>query len=132
MCNFFISGKIRSVAPVFLIIFFTRFIFLELSKGQDFTLNQILSVPYSYYLVSDPHEDRIAWVENRKGIRNIRIASTPDFKPVQTTDLAQRLRKRGVHTEVLIFPDKVHSFLRYESWLRAFHATADFFNRFLK
>lgn len=86
MYNFFISGKIRSVAAVFLIIFFTRFISFEPSKGQDFTLNQILSVPYSYNLVSDPYEDRIAWVENRKGIRNIWIAFTPDFKPVQITD----------------------------------------------
>ncbi|RMD95780.1 MAG: S9 family peptidase, partial [Calditrichaeota bacterium] len=50
----------------------------------------------------------------------------------QTTDLAQRLREKGVHTEVLVFPDEVHGFLRYESWLRAYTAAADFFDRFLK
>lgn len=50
----------------------------------------------------------------------------------QTTDLVQRLRGRKVHVETLIFPDEVHGFLRYASWLRAYRATADFFDRFLK
>lgn len=50
----------------------------------------------------------------------------------QTTDLVQRLRERDVHVETLIFPDEVHGFLRHESWLRTFSATADFFDRFLK
>jgi dipeptidyl aminopeptidase/acylaminoacyl peptidase len=49
----------------------------------------------------------------------------------QTTDLVRRLRERDVHTEVLVFPDEVHSFLRHENWLRAYRATADFFDRFL-
>ncbi|MCG8604593.1 prolyl oligopeptidase family serine peptidase [bacterium] len=50
----------------------------------------------------------------------------------QTTDLVQRLRERNVHVETLIFPDEVHGFLRHESWLRTFRATANFFDRFLK
>ena len=50
----------------------------------------------------------------------------------QTVDLVQRLRERNVHTEVLVFPDEVHSFLLYENWLRTYLATADFFDRFLK
>ncbi len=49
----------------------------------------------------------------------------------QTTDLAQRLRERKVHVETLVFPDEVHSFLLHRNWLRAYHATADFFDRFL-
>lgn len=49
----------------------------------------------------------------------------------QTTDLVQRLRKLGVHVETLIFPDEVHGFLRYESWLKAYTAATDFFKRFL-
>ena len=50
----------------------------------------------------------------------------------QTTDLAQRLRNRGVPVETLVFPDEVHSFLKHKSWLQTFQAAADFFNRFLK
>lgn len=49
----------------------------------------------------------------------------------QTTDLVRRLREREVHTEVLVFPDEVHSFLRHENWLRAFRETEQFFVRFL-
>jgi dipeptidyl aminopeptidase/acylaminoacyl peptidase len=49
----------------------------------------------------------------------------------QSIDLKNKLDALGVYNEVLIFPDEVHGFLRYDSWLRAFRATADFFDRFL-
>ena len=38
----------------------------------------------------------------------------------------------GVHNEVLVFPNELHGFLRHESWLCAYKASADFFDRFLK
>jgi dipeptidyl aminopeptidase/acylaminoacyl peptidase len=47
----------------------------------------------------------------------------------ETGTLVEQLRKLGVEHEILVFPDEVHSFLRYESWLRAYGATADFFKR---
>ncbi len=50
----------------------------------------------------------------------------------QTVDLMARLKDRGVHTEVLVLPDEVHGFYRYDSWLRSYKATAEFFDRFLK
>jgi len=50
---------------------------------------------------------------------------------IQTTDLVQRLRERDVHIETLVFPDEVHGFYRYDSWLRTFEAAVDFFDRFL-
>lgn len=50
----------------------------------------------------------------------------------QTVDLARRLRERDVHVETLVFPDEVHGFLRHENWLRAYEATAEFLDRFLK
>lgn len=52
---------------------------------------------------------------------------------IETTDLVQRLREQSrAHIETLILPDEVHGFLRYESWLKVYRATFDFFNRFLK
>ncbi len=52
---------------------------------------------------------------------------------IQTVDLVQRLRRLGrAHVETLIFPDEVHDFLLFRSWLRAYEASADFFERFLK
>ncbi|MCA1815448.1 MAG: S9 family peptidase [Acidobacteria bacterium] len=50
----------------------------------------------------------------------------------QTVMLVRRLRDQNVEFEELIFPDEIHDFLRHESWLRAYHATADFFDRHLK
>ena len=47
----------------------------------------------------------------------------------QTVDLVARLRPRGIHVEQLIFPDEVHDFLLYSSWLRALQANSDFFDR---
>ena len=50
----------------------------------------------------------------------------------QTEDLAQRLRHQKVPFEQIIFPDEIHDFLLWKDWVRAYSATADFFDRNLK
>jgi dipeptidyl aminopeptidase/acylaminoacyl peptidase len=50
----------------------------------------------------------------------------------ETVALAEALRTRGVTLEQLVLPDEIHGFLRHESWLRVFRASADFFDRHLK
>jgi dipeptidyl aminopeptidase/acylaminoacyl peptidase len=50
----------------------------------------------------------------------------------ETVALAEALRKQGVTFEQLVLPDEIHGFLRHESWLRVFKASADFFDRYLK
>ena len=45
--------------------------------------------------------------------------------------MVEALRKQGVEAEELIFPDEIHGFLRHESWLRAYRAGAEFFDRHL-
>jgi dipeptidyl aminopeptidase/acylaminoacyl peptidase len=50
----------------------------------------------------------------------------------QTTDLAEKLRDKNVQVEVLVLPDEVHGFLRYDSWKRVFESAKDFFDRNLK
>jgi len=50
----------------------------------------------------------------------------------ETVHLVESLRKQGVEFEQLIFPDEVHGFLMHKSWLKAYTATADFFDRKLK
>jgi len=47
----------------------------------------------------------------------------------QTVDVLQRLRIQKVHVEKLIFPDEVHGFLMWKSWIRAYGATEEFFGR---
>src|SRR5579875_1148386 len=49
----------------------------------------------------------------------------------QMVDLVQRLRAYHVPFEQLVFPDEIHAFLRWHTWIRAYAATADFFTRVL-
>ncbi|MEP6595846.1 MAG: prolyl oligopeptidase family serine peptidase [Ginsengibacter sp.] len=50
----------------------------------------------------------------------------------QTVNLVEKLREQNVYFEQLIFPDEVHSFLLHSNWLKAYHASEDFFKRQLK
>jgi dipeptidyl aminopeptidase/acylaminoacyl peptidase len=50
----------------------------------------------------------------------------------ETVTLAEALRKNGVTFDSLVIPDEIHGFLRHESWLRVFTATAEFFDKHLK
>ena len=51
----------------------------------------------------------------------------------ETVDVVEALRqKTDTHFEQLIFPDEVHGFLLHRNWLKAYEATADFFDRMLK
>ncbi len=43
--------------------------------------------------------------------------------------MAQRLRRQNVELGELILPDEIHDFLMWKSWVRAYQATAEFFNR---
>ncbi|MGZ6015050.1 MAG: S9 family peptidase, partial [Phenylobacterium sp.] len=47
----------------------------------------------------------------------------------ETIDLARRLQKKGVDFEELVIPDEIHGFLRYDSWLKADTATAEYLTR---
>jgi dipeptidyl aminopeptidase/acylaminoacyl peptidase len=64
---------------------------------KDFTLEQVLSAPYPAGLVSAKRSDRIAWVMNDRGARNVWTAAAPDFRPVNLTGFAR--------DEVLEIPD---------------------------
>lgn len=47
----------------------------------------------------------------------------------QTIKLTEALRERKVHVEDLVLPDEIHDFLRNASWLAAYHAAVEFFDR---
>ena len=51
---------------------------------------------------------------------------------IESINLIVELRKRKVEVEQLVFPDEVHDFLRHQNWVKAYKASADFFNRRLK
>jgi len=47
----------------------------------------------------------------------------------QTTDLVEKLRAQNVAFDELIIPDEIHDFLRWNDWVRAYRAAAEFFER---
>jgi len=49
----------------------------------------------------------------------------------QTTDLVEKLRAQNVAFEELIIRDEIHDLLRWSDWVRAYRATAEFFDRTL-
>lgn len=49
----------------------------------------------------------------------------------QMVDLVQRLRANHVPFEQIVFPDEIHGFLMWNTWVKAYAATADFFERVL-
>lgn len=63
---------------------------VEAQRASDrgratFTIEEILSAPFSYQLVSARGADRIAWAMNEEGKRNVYTAAAPDFRPVRLT-----------------------------------------------
>jgi dipeptidyl aminopeptidase/acylaminoacyl peptidase len=53
--------------------------------AEEFTIEQVLSVPFPYGLTGASHAPRVAWVFDNKGERNIWVADAPDFVPRQVT-----------------------------------------------
>jgi dipeptidyl aminopeptidase/acylaminoacyl peptidase len=47
----------------------------------------------------------------------------------ETIKLVEALRNKGVYFELMVLPNEVHDFLLYRSWLKAYAASADFFDR---
>lgn len=76
------------------------------ASTRDFTLEQTLAYPFPLELKAAAHGDRIAWVINRTGVRNVWIAQAPKFEPHQVTrftgDDGQEI------TQLTFSPDGMH------------------------
>lgn len=59
------------------------------APAQDFSIEHILSAPYLTNLVAAPDSDRIAWVENIEGQRNIWMAAAPNFEAIKLTNYSK-------------------------------------------
>jgi dipeptidyl aminopeptidase/acylaminoacyl peptidase len=55
------------------------------AAAQQFTLDQVLSAPFPSDLTASPVGDKVAWVSNVKGVRNIRVAEPPAYTPRSIT-----------------------------------------------
>src|SRR5215475_10081585 len=54
-------------------------------QNNGFTLEQVLSSPFPSDLVASPAGERIAWVFNAQGKRNVWVGEGPNFKARQLT-----------------------------------------------
>jgi dipeptidyl aminopeptidase/acylaminoacyl peptidase len=71
-------------------------------------------------------------VQTLLGLQSILMIHGDDDRNVpfgESVNVAEILRKQGVHVEQLIFPDEVHSFLLHQNWIKAYEATFEFINR---
>ena len=50
----------------------------------------------------------------------------------QTVDLAGKLKDHDVEVEELVLPDEIHGFLMWKSWIRAYTAEQEYFDKKLK
>ncbi|MFQ5633359.1 MAG: DPP IV N-terminal domain-containing protein, partial [bacterium] len=71
------------------IICLSLFIYAGPLLPQTFALDDVLSAPYPTGLVAAEKTDRIAWVANDRGVRNIWTAAAPDFQAHKLTDYTE-------------------------------------------
>ena len=66
--------------------FLLLFLFLATKTFAQFTIEQVLSAPFPTELKASPVGNKVAWVFNQQGSRNIFVAEAPDYKPRKITN----------------------------------------------
>jgi dipeptidyl aminopeptidase/acylaminoacyl peptidase len=79
---------------------------MAVPASANFTMEQVLHYPYSDNLASAEHADRIAWVRNVAGVRNVWVAEGPAFKARQVTQYAEDDGQEI--TQLTFSPDGTH------------------------
>jgi dipeptidyl aminopeptidase/acylaminoacyl peptidase len=64
-----------------IVLFLTK----TMARSSSMTLEDVMALPFSSQLTAAEHTERIAWLVNRKGVRNIYSATAPDWRPTQVT-----------------------------------------------
>jgi dipeptidyl aminopeptidase/acylaminoacyl peptidase len=72
----------------------------------SFTLEDVLDFPFISHLVAGDNEDRIAWVQTFRGVRNVWVAEAPAYVPRQ---ISQNSQDDGLElTQLMFTPDGSH------------------------
>lgn len=77
----------KHARPISLSVFSIALVMLgaSLARGDGFTLEQVMSSPFPSDLIASKNGDKVAWVFDAEGKRNIWIAEAPAFKGRQLT-----------------------------------------------
>src|SRR4051794_2152950 len=59
------------------------------AAAESFSIADVISYPFVPELVSARNADRIAWVRDLKGVRNVWVAEGPAFTPRQVTQFIE-------------------------------------------
>ncbi|HEX4079447.1 MAG TPA: prolyl oligopeptidase family serine peptidase [Rhizomicrobium sp.] len=76
------------------------------SRAADFTMEEVLEYPFADGLAAAEHADRIAWVNNQVGIRNVWFAEGPAFRPRRITNYSNDDGQEI--TQLTFSPDGTH------------------------
>ena len=63
------------------LLFLLVFLSFQTLNAQNVTLEQLMSAPFYSTISVSPKGNRVVWLKNERGVRNIEIADAPDFKP---------------------------------------------------
>jgi dipeptidyl aminopeptidase/acylaminoacyl peptidase len=77
--------RFRALACVFAAIVAPYAAAATEARNSNFTMEQVLHYPFANELAAAERADRIAWVRNVDGVRNVWVAGGPTFKPRQVT-----------------------------------------------
>src|SRR5256714_13401842 len=77
--------KICTVAFFFTVIFLLQHFASAQQTSNSFTIEQVLSSPFPLDMVAAPGGERIAWIFDDQGRRNIWVAEGPQFDAKQLT-----------------------------------------------
>ncbi|MGH9782161.1 MAG: hypothetical protein ACRD33_10110, partial [Candidatus Acidiferrales bacterium] len=78
-------AKLRGILAAGIIVFALAVCGAAYSAPSGFTLQQVMSSPFPDELVAARNGERIAWVFDIRGVRNVFVADGPDFKARQVT-----------------------------------------------
>ncbi|MFA6168212.1 MAG: prolyl oligopeptidase family serine peptidase [Gemmatimonadaceae bacterium] len=103
---------------------------------HDWNVGVATFVP-SYNPLEDPERTRTAFNASpmssvdgwRSPVLVIHGDDDRNVRFVETVTLVQALRARNVEVEQLVFPDEIHGFLRWDRWVEAYKASAEFLDR---
>src|SRR5512133_515598 len=56
------------------------------ASAASFTLQQVMSAPFPSELTAAPGGNKVAWLLNDRGVRNLWIAAAPDFQGARLTN----------------------------------------------
>ncbi|HLK65954.1 MAG TPA: prolyl oligopeptidase family serine peptidase [Bryobacteraceae bacterium] len=70
-------------------ILLTFLVLTSAGTAKTFTLEQVLSAPFPTELIAAPAGDKVAWLLNERGARNVWMAAAPDYKGTRLTSYAE-------------------------------------------